>query len=81
VELGAHNIQVNAISPGYFATEYNQALAEDPFVADMIQRRVPMKRWGSPVEIVGPAIFLASDAGSYVNGQTIVVDGGMTIAG
>lgn len=80
-ELGVHGIRVNAISPGHFATEYNAGMVADADAADRLRRIVPLGRWAQPHEIVGPALLLASDAGSYITGQTIVVDGGALAAG
>jgi gluconate 5-dehydrogenase len=80
VELGAYNICVNAISPGYFATQYNEGLVRDAQVSSTVIQRVPLGRWGVPAELVGAAVFLASDGATYVSGQTIVVDGGLSIA-
>ena len=77
-ELGVHAITVNAIAPGFFATETNARLADDGEVNAFVARRTALGRWGRPEEIAGAAVFLASDAASYVTGQTIVVDGGMT---
>jgi gluconate 5-dehydrogenase len=77
-ELGPHAITVNAIAPGFFATETNATLATDPAVNRFVDERTALRRWGRPAEIAGAAVFLASDAASYVTGQTIVVDGGMT---
>jgi gluconate 5-dehydrogenase len=77
-ELGPHAITVNAVAPGFFATETNAALAADPKVNGFVAERTMLGRWGRPGEIAGAAVFLASDAASYVTGQTIVVDGGMT---
>jgi len=76
-ELAEHNIQVNGIGPGYFATELNAALLADPDFDAFVKRRTPARRWGDPKELGGAAVFLASDASSYVNGQVIYVDGGL----
>ncbi|MGJ5179342.1 glucose 1-dehydrogenase [Bradyrhizobium oligotrophicum] len=77
VEWAAHGIQANAIGPGYMLTDMNQALMSNPDFNTWLMSRIPSKRWGRPDELVGTAIFLASEASSYVNGQTIYVDGGM----
>ena len=76
-EWAPHNIQANAIGPGYMATEMNQALISNPEFDGWVKRRVPSNRWGQPGELGGAAIFLASAASDYVNGQIIYVDGGM----
>jgi gluconate 5-dehydrogenase len=80
VELAPRGVTVNAIGPGYVATEMNTALVEDPDFNAMVVDSTPVGRWGTPEEIAAAAVFLASDEASYVNGQTLLVDGGMTIA-
>jgi gluconate 5-dehydrogenase len=75
-----HGIQVNAIGPGYFITELTQPLADDPAFDGWLRGRTPAGRWGDPSELVGTAVFLASDASSFVNGQVIYVDGGLLAA-
>jgi gluconate 5-dehydrogenase len=77
-EFGPAGITCNAIAPGYFATEYNAGMVQDPAIDAFLQRRSALKRWARPEEIAGAAVFLASDAASYVTGQSIAVDGGMT---
>ncbi len=79
VEYGAQGITSNAISPGMFATETNAALAENPEMIAFAKLRVPLERWGKPDEIAGAALFLASDASSFVNGHVLTVDGGMSV--
>ncbi len=76
-EWAQHNIQVNGIGPGYFKTEMNRALFEDEQFDAWITARTPARRWGEPEELIGPAVFLASEASSFVNGQIIYVDGGI----
>ena len=78
-ELGPKGITVNAIAPGYFATEMNTALLEDREFTAWVERRTPLGRWAEPEELGGAAVFLASAAGSYVNGHVLVVDGGMSV--
>jgi gluconate 5-dehydrogenase len=80
VELAPHGITVNALAPGYFPTDATSVLHKDPTFNAWIADRAPMARWGDPVELAGPAVFLASDASSYVTGQVLVVDGGLTAA-
>jgi gluconate 5-dehydrogenase len=79
VEYGAHGVTSNAVAPGMFATETNAALAEDPDMLSFARQRVPLQRWGQPEEIAGAALFLASDAASFVNGHVLTVDGGMSV--
>jgi gluconate 5-dehydrogenase len=79
VELAADGIRVNAIAPGYFTTEMNRALLDNPDFVAWVNMRTPMKRWGDPAELGGLAVFLASDAASYITGQTFYVDGGMSV--
>ncbi len=76
-EWAGHGIQVNGIGPGYFKTEMNRALFSDAEFDAWVRQRAPAGRWGEVAELKGVAIFLASDAASYVNGQIIYVDGGM----
>ena len=80
VELGPKGITVNAIAPGFFDTELNTALAANPEFTAWVSGRTPVGRWGDPAEIAGAAVFLASDAASYVNGHVLYVDGGLTVA-
>jgi gluconate 5-dehydrogenase len=77
-EWAEHGIQANAIGPGYMLTDMNQALIENPQFDAWVKGRTPSRRWGKPEELVGAAVFLASDASNYVNGQIIYVDGGMS---
>ena len=77
-EWAKHNIQVNAIGPGYFKTPMTKALYENPEFDSWLCKRTPANRWGDPCELVGPLIFLSSDASSFINGQLIFVDGGIT---
>ena len=80
VEWAKHNIQVNGIGPGYFTTEMNRPLFENPQFDAWIRGRTPAGRWGDPSELVGAAVFLASRASDFVNGQIIYVDGGILAA-
>src|SRR5690606_25772007 len=73
-----HGLQVNAIAPGYFKTPLNQALVDDPEFTAWLEKRTPAGRWGNVEELVGAAVFLSSDASTFVNGQVLHVDGGMT---
>jgi gluconate 5-dehydrogenase len=80
VELGPKGVTSNAICPGYFATELNTALVNDPDFNAMVVNRTPLGRWGKEEELGPVAVFLASEAGSYVNGHLLVADGGMMAA-
>jgi gluconate 5-dehydrogenase len=75
-ELGQHGITVNAVAPGFFATEANATLAADKRIGLWLKRRTSLGRWGKPDEISGAVVFLASDAASYITGHTLAVDGG-----
>lgn len=75
-ELGAYNINVNAIAPGYMATDNTKALREDPARNKAILDRIPAGRWGKPEDLQGIAVFLASAASDYMQGYTVAVDGG-----
>jgi NAD(P)-dependent dehydrogenase (short-subunit alcohol dehydrogenase family) len=78
VEWGASGVRVNALCPGWTATALNRTLWEDPELGPARVANVPMARWGRAEEMAGPAVFLASDASSYMTGQVLVVDGGQT---
>lgn len=73
-----YGLQVNGIGPGYFRTPLNQALVDDPTFTAWLEARTPAGRWGEVEELGGAAVFLASDAASFVNGQMLYVDGGIT---
>jgi 2-deoxy-D-gluconate 3-dehydrogenase len=75
-EWAAKNIHVNAIAPGYFDTDMCAAIKADPVREAKIRERIPAGRWGRPDELIGPLLFLASDASNYVDGHVLVVDGG-----
>ena len=75
-EWAKHNINTNAIAPGYMATDNTEALRQDPDRSAAILDRIPAARWGTPNDVAGAAVFLASPAASYINGFTLAVDGG-----
>lgn len=75
-EWGPHGVQVNALAPGYIATENTRPLIEDPRREAEIRSRIPASRWGRPEDLIGAAIFLAAPASNYVNGHVLAVDGG-----
>ena len=77
-EVAAHGITVNTIAPGPFMTEMNQAVLDDKETYNFFIDRIPLGRWGKPEELRGVALFLASEASSFVTGSTIYVDGGWT---
>jgi gluconate 5-dehydrogenase len=79
-ELGREGITVNALAPGYFATELNTALLQDKEFTAWVERRTPAGRWAEPRELGGAVVFLASDAGAYVNGHVLAVDGGLSVS-
>jgi len=81
VEWGAHNIRVNCIAPGVIRTQFSKALWADQARAEALARGYPLKRLGDPDDVAGVAVMLASRAGSFITGQTIVVDGGGLIGG
>ena len=75
-EWASRGVQVNAIAPGYMATELTEALQNDPTRSRQILERIPAGRWGSPEDVAGAAVFLASPASDYISGHVLVVDGG-----
>lgn len=76
-EWAKHNIQVNGVGPGYFETELTKPLKDDPEFDKWLCNRTPANRWGKPKELIGAAVYLSSEAGDYVNGHILYVDGGM----
>ena len=79
VEWGPDNIRVNCIAPGLVRTDFARALWDNPKLLETTEQRTPLRRIGEPDDIAGAAVFLASRAGNWITGQTIVIDGGVTI--
>jgi NAD(P)-dependent dehydrogenase (short-subunit alcohol dehydrogenase family) len=80
VEWGTAGVRVNALCPGWTATDLNRSLWQDPTAGPATIATVPMQRWGRAEEMAGPAVFLASEASSYMTGQVLIVDGGQTVS-
>jgi len=78
-ELGRHNVQVNAIAPGYFATAITEATRSNPETSKRVLEHIPAGRWGDAADLMGATVFLASRASDYVNGHVLVVDGGYLV--
>jgi NAD(P)-dependent dehydrogenase (short-subunit alcohol dehydrogenase family) len=78
-EYGKHNIRVNCIAPGLIKTDFAKALWEDPKARAARENETPLRRIGDPDEIAGAAVYLGSAAGTYMTGQSLVIDGGVTI--
>ncbi|WP_339707905.1 SDR family oxidoreductase [uncultured Sphingosinicella sp.] len=81
LELGRHNVRVNAIAPGLIRTDFARALWESPSAEATVNRATPLGRLGETTDIAGAAVFLASQAGAFITGQRIIIDGGMMIKG
>ncbi len=81
VEWGPRNVRVNALAPAIIRTDFARKLWEDPAIYAKATQGYPLRRIGEPDEVAGAAVFLASGAGAFITGQTIVIDGGMTIGG
>jgi gluconate 5-dehydrogenase len=79
-DWGPHGLQINGIGPGYFRTELNAALIADAAFSAWVEKRTPAGRWGDVDELIGAAVFLSSDASSFVNGHVLYVDGGLTVS-
>lgn len=79
-ELASSKIRVNAIAPGLIDTRFASALIQNEVIRDAVVQKTPLGRYGNPAEIAGAAVYLASEAASFLTGQTLVIDGGMTIA-
>jgi gluconate 5-dehydrogenase len=78
-EWARHGLTINALAPGYIHTEMTQKLVDDASFNEWILGRTPAHRWGTPADLVGPAVWLAGDGSAFVNGQVIFIDGGMTV--
>ena len=78
IDWGPHGIQVNGLGPGYFKTELTEALVNNPDFTAWLVGRTPSRRWGDVDDLIGAAVFLASDASNFVNGHILYVDGGVT---
>jgi gluconate 5-dehydrogenase len=78
IDWGQYGIQVNGLGPGYFKTELTEALVKDEQFTQWLIGRTPSRRWGDVEDLVGAAVFLASDASNFVNGHILYVDGGVT---
>ncbi len=78
-ELAQHNIQVNGIAPGYYATEITRQTRSDPATNQRVLDHIPAGRWGEPLDLMGAVVFLASRASDYVNGHVLLVDGGYLV--
>ena len=78
VDWGPLGLNVNGIGPGYFKTELNEKLVNDPTFSAWLTNRTPNRRWGEVQQLAGAAVFLASDASTFVNGHILYVDGGVT---
>ena len=78
-ELAEHNIQVNGIAPGYYATEITKQTRSDPVTNQRVLDHIPAARWGEPLDLMGAVVFLASQASDYVNGHVLAVDGGYLV--
>ncbi len=78
-ELGQYNIQVNGIAPGYYATDITLATRSNPETNQRVLDHIPANRWGDTQDLMGAAVFLASQASNYVNGHLLVVDGGYLV--
>lgn len=78
-EWAASGVQINGLAPGYIHTAMTQPLVDDEAFNSWVLSRTPSARWGTPQDLMGPALWLASDASNYVNGQTVFIDGGMSV--